>query len=458
MNNHIDTNRNAPSVSVRPSILSDPELLSLLPRLVSNERHATAALVAHLAELDARRLYLGQGCASLFAYCMEVLHLSEWQTYARIGGARVARRFPVILEMLERGDVHLSAVGVLAPCLTEDNHRELLIAARHKSKRDVERMVAELRPRPSAPDSVRLLPIVEAPSSTTDSGTGVGTGRALAVASDLSAVVPGPIETTTPASAIPGAASSGAQSDPSRAARRGVTEPLGSGRFRVQFTASAEVIEKLRQAQDLLRHQVPDGQLGEVIDRALTALLDQLGRTKFAAVASRRAVRGAPAPASGRASRVAAQGDAELEAEHAAGRDSTPDATAPTNRLHASNSRSRHIPAEVKRQVWRRDGGCCAFIGANDRRCRSLGFLEFHHVEPFGRGGLASTENIQLRCRAHNQYEADLYYGTRSGPSWSRSRLGGSSVSPLARAKYPLVSLPRSSTQGNVGPRLDPIE
>ena len=76
----------------------------------------------------------------------------------------------------------------------------------------------------------------------------------------------------------------------------------------------------------------------------------------------------------------------------------------------AENGRSRHIPAAVRREVWRRDDGRCAFVGRRGR-CRETAFLEFHHVEPYATGGGASVANIQLRCRAHNAYEARLFFG-----------------------------------------------
>ena len=57
--------------------LTDGELLLKVKQLSEHERQATAQLIASLAELDERRLYLGQGCSSLFTYCTQVLHLSE---------------------------------------------------------------------------------------------------------------------------------------------------------------------------------------------------------------------------------------------------------------------------------------------------------------------------------------------------------------------------------------------
>src|SRR3970040_320071 len=115
--------------------LSNEELILQVKHLAPQERQATVTLIAHLAELDARRLYLAEGCSSLFTYCTQVLHLSEHAAYGRIEAARAARRVPVILERLEDGSVTLTTVGLLAGHLSEENHRELLDTARHQSKR-----------------------------------------------------------------------------------------------------------------------------------------------------------------------------------------------------------------------------------------------------------------------------------------------------------------------------------
>ena len=72
---------------------------------------------------------------------------------------------------------------------------------------------------------------------------------------------------------------------------------------------------------------------------------------------------------------------------------------------------SRHIPADVKRAVWRRDAGQCAFVGLTGRRCSERTFLELHHVQPYAKRGPATVTNIALRCWRHNQYEAELIFG-----------------------------------------------
>jgi len=343
--------------------LSNSELLARVKSLAEGEREATAALIAYLAELDERRLYLAEGCSSLFTYCTQVLHLSEHAAYGRIEAARLVGRFPVILERLEDGSVNLTTVGLLAPHLTVENHRELLDMARHKSKRQVEELLAWLRPQPAVSASVRRLPTTShaAASPLHDAATSVQ------LTSDEKP------DLTSPASTPP-------------KTRSAIVTPLAPQRYRVQFMATADMVEKLRLAQDLLRHQIPDGDLAAIFDRALTALLDALTKQKLAATDRPGGRRGA-APG------------------------------------------SRRIPAGVKRAVWLRDRGCCAFVSRSGRRCTEGGFLEFHHVVPYAAGGEPTADNIQLRCRAHNGYEAELYF--RSGHP-GRVREGRASYLALA--------------------------
>ena len=132
-----------------PNYLTDAELLALVTRAAKQECAATAHLIALLAEVDARRLYLGEGYSSLFTYCTQALHLSEHAAYGRIEAARASRRFPVVMDFLADGSLNVTTIGLLAPHLTDDNHQALLVSARYKSKRDVERMAAALRPHAS---------------------------------------------------------------------------------------------------------------------------------------------------------------------------------------------------------------------------------------------------------------------------------------------------------------------
>ena len=114
--------------------------------------------MAHIAEVDSRRLYAREGCSSMFAYCVEVLHLSEPETNLRMVVARATRRHPVLLDMLRDGRLHLSGTALLAPHLTATNRDEVLSRATHASKRRIEELVAGLAPRPDVPTTIRKLP------------------------------------------------------------------------------------------------------------------------------------------------------------------------------------------------------------------------------------------------------------------------------------------------------------
>ena len=335
--------------------LSDAELLSTVKRLAAHERHATAQLVAHLAEMDARRLYLGEGCSSLFTYCTQVLHLSEHAAYARIEAARAARKFPAILEAIASGALHLTAVTLIAPHLTADNTARVIAAATHKTKRDVEELVAALRPQPPVPPSVRKLPQTTkgyspqpaAIHSNLPVSHEAGASRAAALV----------VEAPGAGEGLPAA----------QRVLQTAIRPLAPEQYLVKFTASRATHEKLRAALELLRHQVPSGDLAEVFDRALTLLLAELRKTRHAATARPRS-------------------------------------------SHRSSNTGRYVAATVKREVWARDGGQCAFVGAAGR-CTERGFLEYHHVIPFADGGTTDVSNLQLRCRVHNGFEAERWSG-----------------------------------------------
>src|SRR3990172_2809936 len=138
--------------------ISDDELLRRLGELLRQSRRVEADLVAHIDEVDERRLYAREASPSMFIYCTEVLHLSEAEAYLRITAARAAREHPMLLAMLGDGRLHLSGIAKLAPHLTPENRDALLKRATHRSKRQIEELIAELSPRPDAPAPMRKLP------------------------------------------------------------------------------------------------------------------------------------------------------------------------------------------------------------------------------------------------------------------------------------------------------------
>ncbi len=330
--------------------VTDHRLLRGLDELVAKSRHNEADLLAYIAEVDHRKLYLEQSCSSMFGYCTAVLHFSEAQTSHRIHAARAARAYPVVLERIRKGELHVAGLSLLAPVLTPENHEELLERARHKSKRAIEVLLADRAPKPDVPPQVRQLPYPRR-----------------APAFGLPSEAAGPTaETETGGSRIP------APPPPQLRAPSSAPKPLGGKRYKIEFTGSQARYDKLLDAQALLRHQIPNGDLVAIFDRALTLLVEDAKRKKFAQTSSPRkrskAAKKSPAP-------------------------------------------SRHIPAEIKRAVFERDGGRCAFVGRKGRRCGSPDFLEYHHLDPWAKAKRHSVERIELRCHGHNHYAAVQDYG-----------------------------------------------
>lgn len=141
----------------------DEDLLRQLLDLVKQSRGVEAELVAHIGEVELRRLYAQEACSSMFEYSRRVLCLRENEAYLRITVARAAREYPVLLEMLRDGRLHLSGIARLAPHLTRQNVDAVLTRACGMSHREIRELVAEMEPRPDVVSSVRQLPQRTAP-------------------------------------------------------------------------------------------------------------------------------------------------------------------------------------------------------------------------------------------------------------------------------------------------------
>jgi 5-methylcytosine-specific restriction endonuclease McrA len=150
-------------------------------------------------------------------------------------------------------------------------------------------------------------------------------------------------------------------------ARRALLVAVAAEQYRLHLTISGATRDKLRQVQALLSHQLPDGNPAVIFDRALEVLLAALERQRLGATKRPRTAR-------------------------------------------ARKPRARRPSAAVRREVWARDEARCAFIGEQGR-CNERKFLEFHHVKPYAEGGQPTAVNIELRCRAHNVYEAEVHFG-----------------------------------------------
>ncbi len=319
------------------SHLADHVLLRDLTALVSQERTITATLLAHLAEVDERKLYLPAAYPSMHAWCVGELHMSEDAASKRIHAARAARQFPAIFPALADGRLHLSAVVLLAPRLTEETAEELLAAAAHRTKAEIEVLIAQRFPRPDLPSRV----------------------QAIAPPRLASEHAPGHVE-ASPEQHAPGHVEGPAP--PARVA------PLSSERFALQLTIGQGTHDKLRRAQELLGHAVPSGDVAQVLDRALDALLTQLEKRKFAATSR-------PGP-----------------------------------RRRSENV--RHVPADVRRKVWQRDGGRCTFESDRGKRCEAR-----TRLETIWNDGLAVAKPQWRECGSGVARTTSTPPSKRTGPS-----------------------------------------
>jgi hypothetical protein len=237
-----------------PRSLSDDELLRRLSGLVSQWRRVESDLIAHIAEVDERRLYAREACSSMFVCCAEVLHLSEHEAYERITAARAWRKYPMLLVMLGDGRLHLSGIGKLAPHLTEESWEGLLARAVHKTKRQIEELLVELSRKPDAPSVMRRLTDRSAPAPPLPRGE-LGPDRVTSEPSPK----PSPPEVPVPSPVPP------------------MVEPLSPSRYKIQFTASGELRGKLERLQALMH-----ADLASVIEAAVTEKLERLEAKRYA--------------------------------------------------------------------------------------------------------------------------------------------------------------------------------
>jgi hypothetical protein len=352
--------------------IQDDELLRHLVELLGQSRRCESDLVAHIGEVDERGLYAREAVPSMFSYCVEVLHLSEAEAYLRIAAARAGREHPMLLDMLADGRLHLSGIAKLAPILTVENRDAVLSRAVHRSKRQIEELVAELAPRPDVLPLMRRLPIA-APrfgSGVSEPSSDSPATDTAPLRSDGGAEPPDPLRPDGVASSV--------------TSSRAAIQCLSPSRYKVQFTASAELSHKLERLRALMRSEVPDGDLGAIIERVVGEKLERLEARRFAKT---RAPRSNP---------------------------STSDVS----------PGSRHIPAAVRRAVWERDGNRCRYVDAQGRRCSERHRLEYHPRYPFALGGDRSPGNICLMCRAHNRLLAENDYGRKTMSRFRNVRAG----------------------------------
>ncbi len=394
-----------------PSTLADLTADALTARLLElrgAERLNLVDLLWHLGEMDRRRAYLDLGFSSLFVYCTDALGYPKASAFRRTTSARLLERFPVAGEYLADGRLNLTTFVALKDVLELDNHRELLESAAGRTEHEVEVLVASRQPRPKVKESIRKLP-TRAPATVELPALGSGPEPAAALIA--------PANAPTPAPAVD--AGSGAElrldillaPTPVPAPRPRI-QPIDAERHSLKMTVGPEFMAELAEVKSALSHVVPDGNLEAILRVCFQKTLEHFARRKQGARSTPELVTHNPP---------------KPEARKAAPKRAT---------------RSRWIPNAVRRAVWKRDRGCCSFIGKDGKRCGSRYQLEYDHLKPFAEGGEATVDGIALHCREHNQHRARQHFGEAHMAKFKRV-----SREPVPRART-TAAAPRGHRSG----------
>ncbi|HET9554187.1 MAG TPA: HNH endonuclease signature motif containing protein [Anaeromyxobacteraceae bacterium] len=365
-----------------PALLDAATLARRLAELAGDERAVQVEFLLHLAEYDRREAWLAAGYGSLWTYCRGALHLREGAAWRRIQAMRVLRRLPGLAEPLRSGVLCLTTVALLDPVLTEANAAGLVARAAYKSKAEVVALVVSLKPRSAPRDGVRRLPEREA-------ATAAPLPLAALQRSESEAMAAAPVL------AAPAPAYEMAAPVPTAPARPTV-RPVAADTWSLRVTVDAAFKEELDRLTELLSHKVPGGDLSAVLREAVKCAIDKHGKRQGAVEpARRRAKKKAPASPSAPAS-----------------------------------PRREPIAAEVRRQVWKRDEGRCAWVGPDGHRCGSRWRLQLDHIAAAALGGPSTVENLRLTCARHNRLHAEQTFGREFMDRFRREPQTGESTSP----------------------------
>ena len=421
-----------PAITSTVGALSDRELLRQTSTLVQHERYLLGAVIDHLSEIEARRLYLQRGCSSLFDYAVRELGYSDAAAGRRIGAVRLCADQPDARERLRDGSLTLSAAAELQWAFDRQRRRGFITGIASSppagsSAADSAPARAATLDDPAADSAPPAAPSASDPEpplvldaaerqKLVEEATGKSTRQVRRMLADL---------------------------DPELAVPADRMRPLGDGRYELKAVIDADCHQGLEQLRGLLSHADPRMTIGQLVGRIVQEALDRhdpsrpprrartgnrsaAGDSKPAATAKDHAapepghavtVQDAPLPAAATptpertpqptpSSAPAPNRQAATERRAAAGRKPN-GAVTPTAKPRASG---RAIPAAVRRQVWQRDGGCCSHVDRQTgRRCNSRHLIEIDHILPYAMGGSADLENLRLLCGVHHRHRHAPY-------------------------------------------------
>lgn len=376
--------------------LSPRDLVARVRALNAEGNRVVAELLVHLGEMEERELYTKHACSSMFAFCRR-LGMSEGSTGRRLSSARAVRKFPRLLPLIERGELHLTALAIVSGILTADNVDEVIAAVVGKTQREVEEVRVRYAPKARVNDLIRKMPSVGVAPMPVPTHASPESPPLMAVTTTPLAAVavaaPEPVRVETPSSAVAPAALVPAQPAPSvldlfthdrapllppaapvaapaiRIAKPAPPiVPLQEDAYKVQLTATKALVAKIDHVKEMMRHRNPKGDLATIFDAALDLLIEKLEKERF-------------------------------------GKTSRP------QKKKARPCKAGTVPRETRRELFERDGYQCTFIDEHGHRCDERGWLELDHIEPKGRDGGEGPENLRVRCKAHNAMHAKDVFG-----------------------------------------------
>jgi 5-methylcytosine-specific restriction endonuclease McrA len=368
--------------------LGDNELLARLQRLRRCESETTLEILRHLNEVERRKLHLKLGYSSMFAYCTEHLRYSESAAGRRVQAARCLQRFPRVEPLLERGDVNLATLGLVASLLTDQTADQLLERIRGKSQREVEEIASAFRPPIRLRDRVQRVN-VPAPAEPAP--------PAAPTPAKDSPTLPQQVMAPSPMLVNPGTNSRCGSEKPPSAVKT-------VSKLYIQFLADEAFIQDYNEACALLSCKIPKPSFAAVFGALLEDYLTRR-RPRERQQRRERRVREMQAAAAARSG-------------------------------EASRDRPA-IPARTRDAVFVRDKGRCTYVGTNGQRCGSTRGLHIDHMTPLARNGTNELKNLRLLCARHNQLEAERILGEGLMRSY---REPGPSAPRQARQLYCFVS------------------
>lgn len=403
------TTRLIPGGSASLAQLTDAALLANTRRLVGKSNQLLAALLLHLAEVEMRGVHRQRRCASLYTYCIYELRFSEDAAARRSAAARYVREFPALLNAIADGELHLTGLLMIGPHLTGENQLEVLGRARFRTKKELAKLIRELKPLPRVPDLVA--PLGPAPIKPWRKPTWAEfvesfcpLVRELPAGERPSEWANDQHEDASDGTERPGSADPALPVGPVPANLPPVTSPQ---LYQIQFTTGEEHVQLMDRAKALMARERPGVSLGELHLQAMKLLVASLEKQKFSVGGSSRP-RQRPAEAGDGDPVPRQRGAEEVRAEPDHTGDDAPGSAVVSKTWRR---RSRHIPAAVKREVYERDAGRCSYLDERGERCCETRYLELHHLQPFANGGPHLASNLALRCAAHNQLAAEDDFG-----------------------------------------------